>query len=121
MKVWIVYNAWEWNGSSDDFRNCYRESIVKIVDSEEKAIKYIQDELRPMVEFKAAVIAAQEKFDCNECRHCECNDCLVSKEDLTVSINEVPNEEFIRSHSDCVIYIDNYETQYYYYVEYEVE
>ena len=121
MKVWIVYNAWEWNGSSDDFRNCYRESIVKIVDSEEKAIKYIQDELRPMVEFKAAVIAAQEKFDCNECCHCECEDCLVSKEDLTVDINEVPNEEFIRSHSDCVIYIDNHETQYYYYGEYEVE
>ena len=40
MKVWIVYNAWEWNGSSDDFRNCYLESVEKIVDSEEKAIKY---------------------------------------------------------------------------------
>ena len=121
MKVWIVYNAWEWNGSSDDFRDCYWESVEKIVDSEEKAIKYIQDELRPLVEFKAAVKAAQEKFNCDECSRCECNDCLVAKEDQTVDIDEVPNQEFIRSHSDCIAYIDNRETQYYFYKEYEVE
>ena len=121
MKVWIVYNAQEWNGSYDDFRDCYRESVEKIVDSEEKAIKYIQDELRPLVEFKAAVKAAQEKFNCDECSLCECNDCLVAKEDQTVDIDEVPNQEFIKSHSNCIVYIDNRETQYYFYKEYEVE
>ena len=121
MKVWIVYNEWAWNGDPDAFRNCSGSSIVTIVDSEKKAIKYIQDKLRTMIEFEAAVLAAKEKFDCNECSNYECSDCLLSKEDPIVDIDEVPSEEFIRRHSNCVIYKDKRETEYFCYEEHEVE
>ena len=94
---------------------------MTIVDSENKAIKYIQDTLRNMIESEAAVFAAQEKFNCNECSNHECGDCLLSKEDQIVDIDEVPSEEFIRRHSNCVIYRDKRETEYFCYEEHEVE
>ena len=121
MKVWIVYNEWEWNGDPDAFRNCSGSRIVTIVDSEKKAIEYIQDKLRTMIEFKAAVLAAQEKFNCNECSNHECGDCLLTKYDQIVDIDEVPSEEFIRRHSNCVIYRDKQKTEYFCYEEHEVE
>lgn len=121
MKIWIVKNAWSYDGNPDDYSNCYEETIEDVFDSESKAIKYIQDELRPMVERRAAVLAVRNSINKAECRRKKCEHCI-GCEDI-VDLDEVPTEEFIKEHKDEIIYHRDHhnETSYYFYEEYEVK
>ena len=49
MKIYIVKHVWSYDGV-DDFSNCYEEDIKKIFDCEEKAIGYIQDKIKDMLD-----------------------------------------------------------------------
>ena len=91
MKVYLVKNAWYYEGCTDDYANCYEDGVEKIFDSEDKAIKYIQDEIRKLVD------------------------------NHYVSISHVPSESYIKEHSDEIIFdqVRN-ETSYYHYEEMEV-
>ena len=50
MKIYIVKHVWSYDGCADDFYNCYEEDIEKIFDCEEKAIGYIQDKIKDMLD-----------------------------------------------------------------------
>ena len=55
MKIYIVKNVFIYDGCVDDYYNCYKENIEKIFDCEEKAIRYIQDKIKDMLDIKMKI------------------------------------------------------------------
>lgn len=119
MKVYIVKHVWSYEGCSDNFINCYEESIEKIFDNEGKAIKYIQDKIQKLLNDKYEILSAKEKVNKEECCTEKCKSCIACMD--FISLNIMPTEEeLIKSH--VVEYNeDHMEHSSYMYVIYEVE
>lgn len=121
-KIYIVNAIWNYDGYADDFANTYESHIEKIFDSEAKAIAFIQDKLRSLVERRKAVLAAIASVNRSECRREKCNNCIACED--TIDLDEVPTFEYIKEHNadvQGIVYKEEHqETSSYQYEEHEV-
>ena len=94
MKIYIVKNVFIYDGCVDDYYNCYEENIEKIFDCEEKAIRYIQDKIKDMLDLKLKILEAKEKVNKEECCREKCLNCIAC--DDYISLDIIPTADEIK-------------------------
>lgn len=52
MKIYIVSDVWNYNGCTDDFGSCHEDYIIKVFNTEEKAIEFIQGYIKKKIDIK---------------------------------------------------------------------
>ena len=118
MKIYIVKHVWSYDGV-DDFSNCYEEDIKKIFDCEEKAIGYIQDKIKDMLDLKMKILEAKEKVNKEECCREKCFNCIAC--DDYISLDVIPTTDEIKETHEVEYNEEHKEISKYIYETYEVE
>ena len=48
--VYVVKHVWWYEGSTDNFANCYEDNIERIFDSKDKAVAFIREKIKEKIE-----------------------------------------------------------------------
>ena len=119
MKIYIVKNVFIYDGCVDDYYNCYKENIEKIFDCEEKAIRYIQDKIKDMLDLKLKILEAKEKVNKEECCREKCLNCIAC--DDYISLDVIPTTDEIKETHEVEYDEERKKISKYIYETYEVE